>query len=208
VRRFRDGHTDDWWALEVRVGPYGPERSQRAVVVTTNPQELPKLTTWYLVTNLPASGSERAGEEGALPAADLAEIVRLYGLRMWVEQSYKHTKGALGWSQYQVRADLAIHRHWQLVCCAFSFCWYHQSHATGGTAPGGDGVEPPVACASPTPDAVGRGENQRQSGMPTTRVVADGAAPSESVARAMDHVVALLARVVERAPTSRTAAAA
>ncbi len=48
---------------------------------------------------------------------------------MWVEQSYKQVKHSLGWSQYQVRSDLAIRRHWELVCCAFSFCWYNQSHS-------------------------------------------------------------------------------
>jgi hypothetical protein len=26
---------------------------------------------------------------------------------------------------YQVRSDHAMRRHWQLVCCAFSFCWHH-----------------------------------------------------------------------------------
>ena len=67
--------------------------------------------------------SER-DEESELEAADLAEVVRLYGLRMWVEQSYKQVKHVLGWSDYQVRSDLAIRRHWQLVCCAFSFCWW------------------------------------------------------------------------------------
>jgi hypothetical protein len=30
----------------------------------------------------------------------------------------------LGWAHYQVRKDLSIRRHWQLVCCAFSFCWW------------------------------------------------------------------------------------
>ena len=44
----------------------------------------------------------------------------LYVLRMWVEQSYKHVKHELGWSQYQVRSDKAIRWHWQLVCCAYS----------------------------------------------------------------------------------------
>src|SRR6266566_3133924 len=63
-------------------------------------------------------------------AGRLQEVIRLYGLRMWVEQSYKHVKHALGWSQYQVRSDKAIRRHWQLVCCAFSFCLYHLSHPT------------------------------------------------------------------------------
>jgi hypothetical protein len=30
----------------------------------------------------------------------------------------------LGWAHYQVCKDLSIRRHWQLVCCAFSFCWW------------------------------------------------------------------------------------
>jgi hypothetical protein len=33
-------------------------------------------------------------------------------------------KNSLGWAHYQVRPDLAIRRHWQLVCCAFTFCWW------------------------------------------------------------------------------------
>lgn len=37
VRTFRDGHREDWWALEVEAGPYGPERARRAVVVTAEP---------------------------------------------------------------------------------------------------------------------------------------------------------------------------
>ncbi|NIV38607.1 MAG: hypothetical protein GWN58_57080, partial [Anaerolineae bacterium] len=37
TRRFRDGHEETWWALEGVAGPFGPERSQRLIVVTTNP---------------------------------------------------------------------------------------------------------------------------------------------------------------------------
>ena len=55
--------------------------------------------------------------------ADLAAVVRLYGLRNWVEQGYKQVKGELGWGDFQVRTDRAIRRHWALVCCAFAFCW-------------------------------------------------------------------------------------
>jgi hypothetical protein len=51
-------------------------------------------------------------------------VVRLYGLRMWVEQSYKQVKHVLGWSGYQLRSDVAIRRHWHLVCLAFSVCWW------------------------------------------------------------------------------------
>ncbi|TXC97380.1 hypothetical protein [Streptomyces sp. ISID311] len=57
------------------------------------------------------------------PAADLTEIVRIYGLRRWVEQGYKQVKDELGWADYQVRSDTAIRRHQALVACAFSFCW-------------------------------------------------------------------------------------
>ena len=88
MRRFRDGHTEGWWALEVEAGPYGTERAQRALVVTPDPEELPYLATWYLITNLPAPGSEREVESDPAPAS-IAEVVRLYGLRMWVEQCYK-----------------------------------------------------------------------------------------------------------------------
>lgn len=211
IRRFRDGHTDDWWALESTAGPYGGERVERAVVVTTDPTTLPERTTWYLVTNLPAPGTAQAHAEGALLAADLAEIVRLYGLRNWVEQSYKQTKHALGWSEYQVRSDIAIRRHWQLVCCAFSFCWYHQGHAAGGTVTMVDGAEAPAQCSSsspPTDEVAGRKKNQRQPGRPTTRVVAGGTPSGEELAGALDHAVALLASLVHAASTTGVAAVA
>src|SRR6266567_7100632 len=129
TRTFRDGSSQDWWALEVITGPYGPHKQERVVIATTDPLTLPDLTTFYLVTNLPAPGTPRAADSD-LAAASLQEVVRLYGLRMWVEQNYKHVKHELGWSQYQVRSDRAMRRHWQLVCCAFSFCWYHASHST------------------------------------------------------------------------------
>ena len=43
-------------------------------------------------------------------------------------ESTSRSNTRLRWSQYQVRSDRAIRRHWLLVCCAFSFCWYHASH--------------------------------------------------------------------------------
>ena len=119
TRTFRDGSKQDWWALELDIRPFGPEKPERVIIATTDPVSLPDLTTIYLVTNLPALGSERA-QKSELAVASLEEVVRLYGLRMWVEQSYKQVKYALGWSEYQVRSDHAIRRHWQFVCCAFS----------------------------------------------------------------------------------------
>ena len=37
----------------------------------------------------------------------------------------------MGWADFQVRADRAIRRHWQLVCCAFSFCWWASLRRAG-----------------------------------------------------------------------------
>ena len=123
-RTFRDGHIEEWWALEAECRPFGVQKRRRLVVATTDPAELPALTTWYLLTNLPAPDAKRAQEESELPAADVAEVVRLYSLRSWIEQGYKQVKNSLGWAHYQVRKDAAIRRHWQLVCCAFTFCWW------------------------------------------------------------------------------------
>jgi hypothetical protein len=50
-------------------------------------------------------------------------VARIYGIRHWIEQSYKQVKDQLGWADFQVRSDAAIRRHQVLVNCAFSFCW-------------------------------------------------------------------------------------
>jgi len=183
-RRFRDGHAERWWALAFEAGPYGPARGRRAVVATTDPATLPDHGTWYLATNLPATD------------ADLAEVVRLDGLRMWVERADKQTKHALGWAQYQVRADAAIRRHWQLVCCAFAFCWWQRP--TQGAAPTNEAdEEQPVA-----DEAAGRGGNTRR---PPAAVLAGGVARRPRVAGALGATPALLAGVVVAPAAARPA---
>ena len=204
TRTFRDGSSQQWWALEVITGPYGPEKQERVVIATTDPLTLPDLTTFYLVTNLPAPGSQRAADS-KLAVASLQEVVRLYGLRMWVEQSYKHVKHELGWSQYQVRSDRAIRRHWQLVCCAFSFCWYHASHAAASIVPEPEkGTEAPVVPVSDGSTSEADTGKKKQRGTPraTPGVLAQGPASGSRVVGALDHAAALLAWVVRAAPTS------
>src|SRR5918995_517433 len=148
TRRFRDGHVETWWAADARLpaAGWGPDRRIRLVVVTTDPATLPKLSTWYLVTNLPHPERRRA--RSAFAPADLAEVVRLYGLRNWVEQGYKQVKHELGWADFQVRSDRAIRRHWQLVWCAFCFCWraWFADQARSPLQPGA--VPPPAAAGA------------------------------------------------------------
>src|SRR5215216_1602304 len=196
MRCFRDGHEEVWWALEVDAGPYGPQREWRSVVATTDPKQLPDKATWYLTTNLPAPGSERSREEeGALAPADLSEVVRLYGLRMWVEHSYKQVKHVLGWSDYQVRSDLAIRRHWQLVLCAFSFCWWAYGHLPTDDPAKTEDDAPPV-------DSEGRGKKEARG------VLAAGAKSGEGVAGALPHAEWILEGILRDAPTTGAKSAA
>ncbi len=200
TRTFRDGSTQDWWALEIVAGPYGPDKTERAVVATTDPQTLPDLTT----SSCPVT-------EHQLAEACLEEVIRLYGLRMWVEQSYKQVKHALGWSQYQVRSDRAIRRHWQLVCCAFSFCWYHASHPYSSTTE--EAREAPEPPASQEPEvavdvaATGK-KNQQRNRISSPSVLASSAASRARVAGALDHAAASLSSVVRAAPTTSSPAPA
>ncbi len=202
TRIWSSGSTQQWWVVEVVEGPYGPDKTERAIVATTDPQTLPDLSSWYLVTNLPTP-TERPGPEALFPAASLEEVIRLYGLRMWVEQSYKHVKHALGWSQYQVRSDQAIRRHWQLVWCAFSFCWYHASHPSASvTHEAPSEPETPLHLNVPA-EAVGTGEkNQRGTRNSATSVLASGTASGTRMAGTLDHAAALWEWLVASAPTS------
>jgi SRSO17 transposase len=203
TRRFRDGHTETWWAADATLGGLGPDRHHRLVVATTDPATLPKLSTWYLLTNLRRPVSRRAQQ------AQLAEIVGAYGLRNWVEQGYKQVKDELGWADFQVRGDRAIRRHWTLVCLAFSFCW----HAGQAALAPGEVSAPPEAVASPTAvRAAARGARQRLDPDGPHRagrrgaVVAQGAAAGAGVVGPVGVAAALLAWMVGQ-PTAPGVAA-
>jgi hypothetical protein len=211
VRRFRDGHEEVWWAAEPTLGPWSPEGRHRLVVATTDPATLPALSTWYLLTNLPRPGSPRAAASPLAPA-DLAEVVRLYGLRLWIEQSYKQVKGELGWADFQVRSDAAIQRHWHLVCSAFTFCWWAWFHAAPGEQPSppvGDVTESPASMAPAAPGAEGRGENEhppsgRRHAASGPHLLAHDGETRTGMADALAFPRALLARLVRPAPADGT----
>jgi hypothetical protein len=207
VRTFKDGHTEKWWAVEVStlVG-YGPEKSIRLVAVTTDPQTLPANSTWYLMTNLPAPDSRRAQEESPFEEADLCEVVRIYGLRQWVEQSYRQIKGELGFSDFQVRRDHAIRRHWELVLCAFSFCWWAYNTRENDTAFIDPLADAQPADAQPVSEEAGEKRTQRREG--DSSVMASGSTASKRMAGPVGNAVALLEGVVEGAPTATIASAA
>ncbi len=205
VRRVRDGRQETWWAADLIYGPYGPDQARRVVVTTTDPATLPPLTTWYLATNLPRPGAPHA-DEALFAPADLTEVVRLYGLRNWVEQGDKHRKQELGWAAFMVRSDQAIRRHWQRVLCACSFCWRSWFAATGPPAPtlppsNAADTAPPITSGSTSAPA--RGEHGVCANWPAAPGLLATDAPSRSrLAGSLDGPLALLAPLVERAPAS------
>ncbi|MFI6006975.1 transposase [Streptomyces sp. NPDC051366] len=193
TRTFRDGHTETWWAADARLGAWGPDSPARLVVTTADPATLPDKATWYLATNLPRPGSPHT-TDSPHPPAGLAELVRLYGLRHWIEQSYKQIKDELGWADFQVRSDTAIRRHQTLVICAFSFCW---DAWFADEPPSQVQTQPPAAADGPE-----RGHT-RVPPAPATQL-APGHSRDPSLARPLAHPATLLAGLVENAPTTRT----
>ena len=194
TRAFRDGRTETWWAADATLGWWGPDGFTRLVVATADPGTLPGKATWYLAANLPRPGGPREADS-VHPAASLAEITRIYGIRHWIEQSYKQVKDELGWADFQVRSDTAIRRHQALVNCAFSFCWaawFAESPPQHGTA-------------APRPEA-GRGERgaaRRRTAAGT--VLAPGAPRGPRLAFPLDRAAALVGRMVQGAPAPAAA---
>jgi hypothetical protein len=197
IRQFRDGHEEYWWATEFDFGSLGPNKERRMIVATTDPATLPELTTWYLETNIPRPSSP---VESLLAPADLAEIVRLYGLRTWIEQSYKQVKQQLGWADFMVRSDVAIERHWYLIFCAFSFCWWvwlNQSQ------------EDAIAIADNANQDSSNGDGEKNYSSINTNnkraskaLLASSIAPSAQLANALDFSFSLVESLLSAASSS------
>ena len=193
TRTFRDGHAETWWAADATLGWRGPDGLTRLVVATADPGTLPGKATWYLAISLPRPGGPREADSDH-PAADLAEVVRIYRIRHWVEQGYKQVKDELGWADFQVRSDIAIRRHQVLVTCAFSFCWatWFADHP-----PHHDNMAP-----QPEP---GRGERGAACSRPASAVLAAGAARSARLAFPLDRAAALVVGMVQGTPAPAAA---
>jgi SRSO17 transposase len=202
-RRFRDGHREVWWAADACLGPWGPDEPYRLVIATTDPATLPDASTWYLTTNLPRPGGPAAAASPH-PPADLAALVRLYALRSWIEQGYKQVKDELGWADFQVRSSVAIRRHQTLVMAAFCFCWHTWLVGSGpsdGTVGPGDEPPPPPGGDHRLGGPSARGGGKISSRRGPASVLAARAAPRPRLAHPLDTAPALLACLVQRAPT-------
>ena len=195
-REFRDGHRETWWAAELTLAGYGPDR--RLGWSWRPPTRDPAGREQLVPGDQPAAARLAARRGRAVRAGRPAEVVRLYGLRNWVEQGYKQVKDELGWADFMVRKDRAIRRHWQLVCCAFSFCWWAWSRApTTSPAPTRKQASPPQRGGG----KMWRGRRSAPTGRTSPgRWRCAGSRPGCTPGRAL----ALVARLVGAAPAPRS----
>lgn len=106
------------WVTAVEI--YMPKMSgKRIVAIQMNAAVFSDATEFdYYITN---EGKEIASAEW---------IARSYSQRNWVEVFYREAKGWLGMSEYEVRDEQSMQRHWTLVFVAHSLIQFQ--HLTGG----------------------------------------------------------------------------
>jgi SRSO17 transposase len=191
------------YIAELALGPsYGPDKSVRLVAATLDPTTLKPESTWYLATSLP------------LAQVSAAQVYALYRLRDWIEHFYKPVKHELGWTDYQVRAEQAIVRHWQLVLLAYTFSLLAGAGAGARAVPSrppppltdsgpATATSPPAA---PAPDqAAGGGKIRpaiRQHVWRAGDLGGDAALGAE-LALSLGTAAALLDALVQQRPTAR-----
>ena len=191
TRTIHDGHTETWYPADATLGRWGPDGTTRLVVATKDPATLPEKSTWYLATNLPRPGGPRE-QDSEYPAADLEEVVRIYGLRHWIEQAYKQVKNQLGWADFQVRSNTAIRTHQTLVNCAFNFCWT--------TDPPPPNQQQDSGTPETSPDSGNGGTCENRT--PAHTLPAPGATASTRLADPLNPTATLMANLVPNTATT------
>lgn len=79
--------------------------------ITTDKEELPKNTSWYVMSKYPEITPRDVGN--------------FYGLRTWVEYGLKQSKNELGWADFRLTHYPQIEKWWELVCSAYLLISLH-----------------------------------------------------------------------------------
>ncbi|HLO89137.1 MAG TPA: IS701 family transposase [Nostocaceae cyanobacterium] len=103
-RKFTNGNTETRYIREISLGEQNEEI--RYWVTTTDKDKLPKVSTTYIMTNLPGD--------------ILQEVGNIYGLRTWIEYGFKQIKNELGWADYRFTDYPNIQRWWEIVFTAYT----------------------------------------------------------------------------------------
>ncbi len=107
-RVFSDLTTENRYIREIICGG---NQENRYWQITTDKEELPKNTTWYVMSKYPEITPREVGN--------------FYGLRTWVEYGLKQSKNELGWADFRVTHYSQIEKWWEIVCNAYLMVSLH-----------------------------------------------------------------------------------
>ncbi|MBP5978005.1 IS701 family transposase [Brasilonema sp. CT11] len=107
-RVFSDLSSENRYIREIICGD---NREVRYWQITTDKEELPKNTTWYVMSKYPEITPRDVGN--------------FYGLRTWVEYGLKQSKNELGWADFRLTHYSQIEKWWEMVCSAYLLVSLH-----------------------------------------------------------------------------------
>lgn len=144
-RLFSNGEHEERFIREII---FGRRHDIRYYQITTDTQEQPPESTWWIMTNL----------TGALHK----EVGNLYGLRTWIEYGFKQSKDELGWADFRLTHYADIEKWWELVYSAYGMVSLHALGLTdGSTSDSIRNSEPNRHPAPASPSNTGQGPFQR-----------------------------------------------
>jgi len=107
-RVFSDLSSEDRYIREIICGD-NPEIKYWQI--TTDKEELPKNTTWYVMSKFPNITPREVGN--------------FYGLRTWVEYGLKQSKNELGWADFRLTNYPQIEKWWEIIFSAYLMVSLH-----------------------------------------------------------------------------------
>ncbi|WP_414519917.1 IS701 family transposase [Nostoc sp. PCC 9305] len=107
-RVFSDLSSENRYIREIICGKKSDIRYWQ---ITTDKEELPKNTTWYVMSKYPEITPREVGN--------------FYGLRTWVEYGLKQSKNELGWADFRLTHYPQIEKWWEIVFSAYLLVSLH-----------------------------------------------------------------------------------
>lgn len=107
-RVFSDLSSENRYIREIVCGQKSEIRYWQ---ITTDKEELPQNTTWYVMSKYPEITPREVGN--------------FYGLRTWVEYGLKQSKNELGWADFRLTHYPQIEKWWEIVFSAYLLVSLH-----------------------------------------------------------------------------------
>ena len=117
-RTFSNGEHEPRYIREIIFGCRGPVRYYH---ITTDIQEQPRESTWFIMTNLTGNIQKEVGNT--------------YGLRTWIEYGFKQIKDELGWADFRLTNYPDIEKWWEIVSSTYLMVSLQALHVTQASKP-------------------------------------------------------------------------